>query len=293
MSIPHADVLIIGAGAGGGAIARALAPTGKQILLVERGGFLPREAENWSPTLVYQQERYKTEDRWRDGLTDVDFRASMYYHVGGNTKTYGAAMLRMRIEDFEDVQTEDGLSPAWPISYDDLAPYYDRAEADYFVHGARDEDPTEPPAPPFPYPAIPHSARVAEVAEDLRTVGLRPFALPMGVIPNPEHDSEGPFVLRELFRANGAETFDGYPDPNLLKADAETCGVRPALAFDNVSPAHGCHRHAFGADGRRPRDRPRRGRDRRANDEADGRRRRACVRRRQHRRASASVGGRK
>ncbi len=234
MSTPHADVLIIGAGAGGGAVARALAPTGKDVLLVERGGFLPREAENWSPALVYQQERYKTEDRWRDGLTDLDFRASMYYHVGGNTKTYGAAMLRMRIEDFEDVQTEDGLSPAWPISYDDLAPYYDRAEADYFVHGTRGEDPTEPPAPPFPYPAIPHSPRVAEVAEDLRTVGLCPFALPMGLIPNPERDPEKPYVLRELFRANGAETFDGYPDPNHLKADAETCGVRPALAFDNV-----------------------------------------------------------
>jgi len=230
----HADVLIIGAGAGGGAIARALAPTGQDILLVERGGFLPREAENWSPSLVYQQERYKTEDRWRDGLTDTDFRASMYYHVGGNTKTYGSAMLRLRTEDFGEVKTEDGLSPAWPISYDDLAPYYDRAEADYFVHGTRGEDPTEPAAPPFPHPAIPHSARIGEVGERLRGVGLHPFALPMGVVRNPEHDPEGPFVLREMFRENGAETFDGYPDPNLLKADAETCGVRPALAHDNV-----------------------------------------------------------
>ena len=231
----HADVLIIGAGAGGGALARALAPTGKRILLVERGGFLPREAENWSPALVYQQERYKTEDRWRDGLSGDDFRASMYYHVGGNTKAYGAAMLRLREEDFGLVQTEDGPSPAWPISYADLAPYYDRAEADYSVHGDRGSDPTEPPAPPFPHGPIPHSNRIGDVAERLRGAGLHPFALPMGVVRNAEGKADGPFTLRELFRANGAETFDGYPDPTLLKADAETCGVRPALAFDNVS----------------------------------------------------------
>ncbi|MEM1041882.1 MAG: GMC family oxidoreductase [Bacteroidota bacterium] len=231
----HADVLILGAGAAGGAVARALAPTGKSILLLNREAFLPREAENWSPDLVYRRERYKTEDRWRDTLSDTDFRASMIYHVGGNTKTYGAAMLRMRPEDFGAVQTEDGLSPAWPISYDDLAPYYDRADADYFVHGERGSDPFEPPAGPYPHPALAHDPRIGEVGEKLRSVGLKPFALPMALLRNPEQDAGGPFVLRELFRAQGQETFDGYPDLTLLKADAETCGVRPALDYDNVA----------------------------------------------------------
>ncbi len=232
----HADVLVIGAGAAGGAIARALAPTGARILLLNRDGFLPREAENWSPRLVYERERYKTEDRWRDGLTGEDFRASMVYHVGGNTKTYGSAMLRLRPEDLGEVQTADGRSPAWPISYADLAPHYDRAEADYSVHGERGSDPLEPPAAgPYPYAPLAHSPRVAEVGERLRAVGLRPFALPMGLLRNAEQDEAGPFVLRELFRANGAETFDGYPDLTLLKADAETCGVRPALRHANVS----------------------------------------------------------
>ncbi len=232
----HADVLIIGAGAAGGAVARALAPTGRRIVLLNRGGFLPREAENWDPELVYRRERYKTEDRWRDGLTAEDFRASMVYHVGGNTKAYGSAMLRMRPGDFDAVRTADGLSPAWPITYADLAPHYDRAEADYVVHGERGSDPFEPPAAgPFPHPALAHSPRVAEVGARLQAVGLRPFALPMALLRNAERDDGGPFVLRELFRAQGRETFDGYPDLTLLKADAETCGVRPALEHPNVS----------------------------------------------------------
>jgi choline dehydrogenase-like flavoprotein len=230
----HADVLIIGAGPSGGAVARALAPTGKDILLAERGDFLPREAENWNPDLVYRQEHYTTEERWRDGLTDQDFRASMVYRVGGNSKCYGSALLRMRAEDFDEIPTEDGPSPAWPISYDDLAPYYDRAEADYFVHGERGSDPFDPPGPAYPHPPLSHSERITEVAGRLRETGLQPFALPMGVALNGDGDDSGPFVLRELFRSAGAETFDAYPDFTLHKADAETCGVRPALAFDNV-----------------------------------------------------------
>jgi choline dehydrogenase-like flavoprotein len=230
----HADVLIIGAGPAGGALARALAPTGADLLVVERGGFLPREAENWDPALVYRQEHYTTEERWRDGLTDEDFRASMIYRVGGNSKCYGSALLRMREADFDAFATEDGPSPAWPISYADLAPYYDRAEADYHVHGARGADPTGPPGPPYPHAPIPHSDRIAEVGDRLAATGLRPFALPMGVARNAVGDDEGPFVLREVFRAAGRETFDSYPDLTHHKADAETCGVRPALGYDNV-----------------------------------------------------------
>jgi choline dehydrogenase-like flavoprotein len=230
----HADVLILGAGAAGAAVARALAPTGRQVLLVERGGFLPREAENWDPDLVYRRERYTTEERWRDGLSGEDFRASMTYRVGGNTKCYGSALLRMKEDDFGDVQTEDGRSPAWPISYADLAPYYDRAEADYSVHGLRGADPFDAAGPAYPHAPLPHSERIAEVAERLGAAGLRPFALPMGLARNAAGDADGPFVLRELFRAAGAETFDAYPDLTHHKADAETCGVRPALAYPNV-----------------------------------------------------------
>lgn len=231
----HFDVCIVGAGAGGGALALALAPTGKRILLVNRLGALPREAENWDPVALFQHGRYKADETWTDDATGEPFRPDMWYWLGGNTKVYGSALLRARPEDFGALRTLDGVSPAWPISYDDLAPFYDRAEALYHVHGRRGADPFEPPAGPFPHPPIAHDPRIGEVAEGLRSVGVRAFELPMGVKMSHEDPGGGPFVLRETFRAMGRAAFDGYPDLLHLKADAETATVAPAVAHPNVT----------------------------------------------------------
>ena len=229
------DICIIGAGAGGGALALALAPTGKRILLVNRLGSLPREAENWDPVALFKHGRYKANETWTDDATGAAFTPGMWYWLGGNTKVYGSALLRARPEDFGVLQTLDGVSPAWPISYDDLAPFYDRAEALYHVHGRRGADPFEPPAGPFPHPPIAHDPRIGEVAEGLRSVGVNAFELPMGVKMSHEDPGGGPFVLRETFRAMGRAAFDGYPDLLHLKADAETATVTPATAYDNVT----------------------------------------------------------
>lgn len=233
----HADVLIVGAGAAGSALALGLAPTGCRIVLLERGHVLPREAANWDPERVFgPEQRYCTEELWRDGASGTPFRASMYYCVGGNTKVYGAALLRLRPRDFEATPTLDGLSPAWPIAYEDLAPYYDRAEALYHVHGRRGADPFEPPASgDFPHPPLPHEPRIQRLRDQLRARGLQAFELPMGVRLNPEDDDAGPFLLREVFAAARRETFDGFPDLLGLKADAETATLRPALAHPNVT----------------------------------------------------------
>ncbi|WP_198948831.1 GMC oxidoreductase [Rubrivirga sp. SAORIC476] len=229
------DLCIIGAGVGGGALAHALAPTGKRILLLNRLGSLPREAENWDPKKLFTEDRYKADERWTDDATGDLFRPGMYYWLGGNTKVYGSALLRNRPEDFEALQTLDGLSPAWPISYADLAPFYDQAEAVYHVHGNRGADPFEPPADgPFPHAPIPHDARIAEVAEGLRRQGVNAFDLPMGVRYSHETPGAGPFILRETFDAMGRAAFDGFPDLLHLKADAETATVLPATAHDNV-----------------------------------------------------------
>ncbi|MFN3596310.1 MAG: FAD-dependent oxidoreductase [Rubricoccaceae bacterium] len=229
------DVLIIGAGAAGSALAHALAPTGRQIVLLSREGFLPREAENWSPALVYGGGRYLADETWTDAARGERFPVNMYYQAGGNTKTYGAAMLRLRPRDFEEVAFPEGVSPAWPIDYEELAPYYDRAEVAYHVHGRAGADPFEPPrAGPFPHPPLAHDGRIGAVAEGLRAGGVRAFELPMGLRLNHEDEDDGPFVLRELFRAQGTETFDGYPDLTHLKADAETASLRPALRYPNV-----------------------------------------------------------
>lgn len=226
MPVEHHDVIIIGTGAGGGTIARRLAPSGAKILMLERGGFLPRERENWDQRAVFRDARYQAKETWRDG-DDKPFSPYTHYWVGGNTKVYGAALLRMRESDFAEVHHFGGVSPAWPISYDDLEPYYTEAERMYSVHGLRGEDPYDPPASsPYPHPPIPHEPRIAELVEDLRTLGRRPFPLPLGLRLDRAMASRAPYHL---------SNFDGYPDLTEVKADAHVVGVASALAYPNVT----------------------------------------------------------
>ena len=176
------DLVIIGTGAGGATLAYALHDTGLRILLVERGDYLPREPENWSPEAVFDRQRYKPREIWRDGRTGAPFHPGVHYFVGGNTKVYGAALPRLRREDFGAIEHHEGISPAWPISYDDLEPYYTQAERIYRAHGAGGEDPTDPwRSSPYPYPAVPHEPYIADLAVRLRGQGLHPFALPIGI----------------------------------------------------------------------------------------------------------------
>lgn len=235
------DVIIIGSGAGGATLAHRLAPSGKQILVLERGERLPREEKNWDAEAIFNDGAYKTKEEWVDGDGD-SFVPSTYYRVGGNTKVYGAALMRMRKADFGAVQHHDGVSPAWPIDYDRLEPYYTEAERLYHVHGEAGTDPTDPPrSAPFPHPPIPHDDRIARLARDLEDLGRHPFPLPMGVRLNEEDDPNGPFLLRELYTAIGHEAFDGYPDLTALKADAETICLDPALKHDNVTLRTGAY----------------------------------------------------
>ena len=248
----HFDVLIIGAGVGGGATALALAPTGKTIGLLDRGHPMPRERENWDAERVFgPEQRYATDERWTDGATGEDFRASMYYGPGGNTKVYGSALLRLREADFGQTEHLGGVSPAWPLTYADLAPYYDQAERLYHVHGTRGSDPLEPPADgPFPHAAIRHDPRIQVVADGLRRQGLQPMDLPMGVKMTEDDPGAGPFVLREMYAQFGRDAFDGFPDPFHLKADAEVATVKPATSYPNVELITGCRVRRLVAAGR-------------------------------------------
>src|SRR5262245_22807265 len=172
------DVIIIGSGAGGGTLAYHLAPSGKQILILERGDWLRREPDNWSAEEVFVKNRYVSHEIWRD-KHGKSFQPGVHYFVGGATKMYGAALYRLRKEDFAERDHAYGISPAWPISYDELEPYYTRAEQLYHVHGARGEDPTEPPASaPYPHPPVEHEPRISQLAEDLARAGYRPFHTP-------------------------------------------------------------------------------------------------------------------
>jgi choline dehydrogenase-like flavoprotein len=221
------DVIIVGTGAGGGTLARALAPSGKRVLLLERGGWLPREPNNWSTADVFIDGRYISPDTWHDRKGKA-FQPQVHYYVGGATKLYGAALYRMRREDFGELRHHDGISPAWPISYDDLEPYYTAAERMYEVHGVRDEDPTEPPASaPYPHPPVSHEPRIQQLSDDLAAAGFHPFHAPCGI-----RLTEANMPYSVCVRCGAC---DGFPCPLHAKSDAEVQGVRPALEHPNVT----------------------------------------------------------
>jgi choline dehydrogenase-like flavoprotein len=227
MSTQHYDVIIIGTGAGGGTLVHRLAPSGKRILLLERGGYLPREPENWDSREVFLKDRYLSDEVWYDKDGEA-FKPHQQYFVGGNTKFYGAILFRLRERDFGEIQHHGGVSPSWPISYRDLEPYYSEAEKLYLVHGQAGEDPTEPPrSGPFPYPAVSHEPRIQHLADDFEKAGHRPFHLPVGVDLN-ESDAEAGRCVR-------CDRFDGFPCLTDGKADAHVRCVRPALKHENVT----------------------------------------------------------
>jgi len=216
------DVVIVGAGVGGGTMANQLAKAGAKVLVIERGTRLPREADNWSVKAVFHEKRYTTKETWRD-RDGQEFNPSTYYYVGGNSKFFGTATIRFRVEDFEDLKHEAGVAPAWPISYAELAPYYDVAEQLFGTHGTAGMDPCEPPrSGPMPHPAIGHEPEIQAFDTKLRTLGLKPFPLPVAIDLHP-----GGKCIR-------CRTCDGFACKLGAKNDAEVRMIDPAIATGNV-----------------------------------------------------------
>jgi choline dehydrogenase-like flavoprotein len=217
------DIAILGSGMAGATAAYALRDAGLRVLLVERGGFLPREDANWSPTAVFEEQRYKADELWYDASNGEPFHPGVHYWVGGNTKVYGACLPRFREEDFGELQHPDGISPAWPISYADIEPHYAQAEQLYGVHGNANGDPNGPwRSSDYPYPALDHEPTTAALADSLQGQGLHPFLMPMGV-----DFRDGGSCIR-------CRTCDGFPCRLGAKNDAEVRAVRPALATGQV-----------------------------------------------------------
>lgn len=212
----HYDVIIIGTGAGGGTLAQKLAPTGKKMLILERGDYMPLDEQNRSSVDIFKRERYHAPEQWYDSAGEP-FSPQMNYAVGGNTKIYGAALPRWRERDFTAVQHQEGLTPEWCVKYDEFEPYYTEAEKLYKVHGQVGDDPTEPKhSEDYPFEAIAHEPQIAELYDAIAQESLHPAPLPLGLTredDDPTNDAQ----------VSGIEPALQHPNVTLKTGAAVTC----------------------------------------------------------------------
>ena len=233
------DAIVIGTGAGGGTLALHLAQAGKNILILERGSFMPQEKLNWDTSAVFLDNRYHTKETWQD-KDGKPLHPQQAYFVGGQTKVYGAAMFRMRAEDFGVIQHQGGISPAWPITYADLEPFYTQAEELFHVHGGLGAAPSVPggygssfdPTEPFhsakyPYPAFTNEPHMQTIEDDVRKLGVHTFPIPLGL----KRNEANPLASRCV----RCDTCDGYPCLVHAKSDADINCIRQIMHWPNVT----------------------------------------------------------
>jgi choline dehydrogenase-like flavoprotein len=220
-SAETADIVIIGSGMGGATLASGLAPSGARIVILERGEVLPDGPDARDARAIFQRGVYRPDETWIDGA-GAPFNPGNYYYVGGNTKFYGAVLTRYRSQDFAPMEHAEGATPGWPFPYEELEAWYCRAEALYQVRGSLGDDPTEPKhSAPYPYPPVSDEPAIAAVRDRLKRVGLNPFSLPLGIDV-------------EAWLKRAPTPWDAFPDTRSGKMDAETCGLKAALAHPNI-----------------------------------------------------------
>jgi choline dehydrogenase-like flavoprotein len=234
----EADILIIGSGMGGATLAAALAPSGRRIVILERGERLPDSPEARDPVAIFGRGHFKPDEVWHD-VAGAPFNPGNYAFVGGNTKFYGAVLLRYRAEDFAPLRHIEGVTPGWPISYSALEPWYSRAEALYRVRGDAGQDPSEPPhSAPYPFPPVPDEADIVTLRRAFAAQGLHPSALPLG-------------VDIDAWLKRAPTTWDAFPCTTGAKSDAESCGLAAALKHPNVTLLTGTKALRILSEGRR------------------------------------------
>jgi len=216
------DIVIIGSGLGGATLAAALAPTGRSIVILERGERLLDTPAARNDNAIFRDGVFRPDEEWLNGAGEP-FNPGNYYCVGGNTKFYGAVLLRYRAEDFGRLQHSGGVSPEWPISYEDFEPWYQSAEEMFQVRGDAEQDPTEPEhSGSYPFPAVPDEPAIALMRERLEKAGVTPSSLPLGVDV-------------EKWTARAQTPWDAFPDTTGAKMDAESVSLAQALTYPNVT----------------------------------------------------------
>ncbi|UCI09130.1 GMC oxidoreductase [Mesorhizobium sp. B1-1-8] len=222
------DIVIIGSGIGGATIASGLAGSGASILILERGEPLPATPHARDTRAIFLDEHYRPKEMWREAGGPT-FNPGNYYYVGGNSKFFGAVLIRYRKEDFSAMEHFGGVSPAWPFSYDEFEPWYSKAEQLFRVRGALGEDPTEPfHSIPYAFKPVPDEPPIARARAELKGLGLHPASLPLGV----DIDT----WLRE-----GKTGWDAFPNTGHGKIDAQTGPLTAALADADIKLETGAY----------------------------------------------------
>ena len=220
------DVIIVGSGAGGGTLTHRLAPSGKRVLILERGDWLPREIENWDATAVFVDNRYVSKDTWYDENGKA-FQPQIHYFVGGATKFYGLRCTGCASRTSASSPTTAGSLPRGRSATTSSSPTTRRPSSSIRSR-ARGEDPTDPPAgAPYPFPPVSHEPRIQQLFDDMARVGMHPFHAPCGIML----DEANP-ALSTCIRC---ATCDGFPCLVHAKSDADVIAVRPSLGYDNVT----------------------------------------------------------
>lgn len=215
------DIVIIGSGVGGSTVAVGLATTGAQILILEAGDYIADLPVNRDQRAIFQRGHFRPKETWYEA-NGKGFNPGNYYNVGGNSKFYGAVLSRYRREDFEVIQHREGVSPAWPFPYEALEPWYSKAERLYHVRGTLGEDPTEPHhSLAYEFPPVPDESPIADVRARLKSRGLHPSSLPLG-------------VDIEAWLSKARTPWDAHPNSRDGKMDAETAALEVALQHANV-----------------------------------------------------------
>ena len=222
MSGAAPDVIIIGSGMGGATLAAALAPTGRRIVILERGERLENSAHARDDRAIWGRGHYRPKEQWLDAA-GAAFNPGNYYYAGGNSKFYGAVLFRYRAEDFAPLRHIGGTTPGWPTSYAEIEPWYQKAEDLYQVRGTLGQDPSEPAhSGRYSFPPVPDEPAIADLRARLTKAGAHPASLPLGV------DIDG-------WLAQGKTPWDAFPNIGSGKMDAESVGLNLALQHPNVT----------------------------------------------------------
>ena len=222
------DIVIIGSGIGGATIASGLAGSGASILILERGERLGHSRQARDARAIFVDGHFRPKEMWREA-DGAAFNPGNYYYVGGNSKFYGAVLLRYRREDFSAMEHHGGVSPAWPFPYEELEPWYSEAEQLFRVRGALGEDPTEPfHSQPYPFPPVPDEPAIARSRAGLKSLGLHPASLPLG-------------VDIDAWLKDGKTPWDAFPNTGAGKVDAESGPLAAALGDDSITLRTGAH----------------------------------------------------